>query len=478
MSTSRLLYNSRITKVKFFLSGSDTVLNDSYARITSYDLFRNNLPYPGGVYDAHLGTTDHSYRCQTCFNNKKNCLGHEGHVELNYPVINPMAVNDLRRWIKLICFRCGHPVIEDSAYNKFPRGKRLDEASKIARTGSRKCHHCKKPHPTVKKDPKEPLALLAEWFEDKRKVDEEKLYPHRIKEIFSRVTDETVIKLGKHVSSHPRNFILDKIKVSPTPIRPDVKKIGGGRSTNDDLTTMTQIIIKKNEAIPPVVPANIEPKLEKAIFELCNAYYDLIKAGGDGAMNSIALRLRGKQGRFRKTQMGKRVRNMCRSTITGDPTLKINQVGVPMTFAKNIQYDEVVQEYNKKQLMVYVNNGRTKYPGCTKVIKKSTGAEYGVESLKDIELENGDIIHRDMINNDPVNFNRQPSLMASNITTLFAVVCEDPSILTLRMNVLLCPFKQMLTCIEGRQQVAAQIVGQILFGVNGVNLTGLCAPCA
>ncbi len=399
-----------------------------------------NLPYPGGVYDAHLGTTDHSYRCQTCYNNKKNCLGHEGHIELNYPILNPPAVNDLRKWIKLICFRCGHPVIEDALFIKFPRAKRLDEASKIARTGNKKCHYCKEPRPLVKRDAKEPLALVAEWYEETRRVREERLYPHRLKQIFERVSDETVVKLGKNPISHPRNFVLDRIKVSPTPIRPDVKKMGGGRSTNDDLTTMTQIIIKKNEAIPPVVPAIIEPKLEKAIYELCNAYYDLVKAGGEGAMNSLALRLRGKQGLFRKTQMGKRVRNMCRSTITGDPTLKINEVGVPLTFAKTIQYEEVVQEFNKRRLMVYVNNGRHKYPGCTKIVKKNTGAEYEVESLRDIELENGDVIYRDMITGDPVNFNRQPSLMASNITTMRAVVCEDPKILTLRMNVLITPY--------------------------------------
>lgn len=437
---TQLLYSSRITKVKFNLAGSDSIVRDSFVPITSYDLFRNGEPFAGGLYDAHLGTTDHTYRCQTCYNNKRNCIGHAGHLLLNYPVVSPMAVAEMRKWMKLVCFKCGHPVIEESAYIKLPRSKRLDEASRIARTSAKKCIHCKEPHPIVKKDPQEQLALQADYYEDKKQVDKpKKLLPHHIKEILDRVTDEDVIKLGKNVNSHPRNFILGAIKIPPTTIRPDVKKMGGGRSTNDDITTMLQIIIKKNEAIPPVLPNPIDPKLEKAIFELCNAYYDLIKAGGDG-MNSLSLRLRGKQGRFRKTQMGKRVRNMARSTITGDPSLRIDQVGVPLTFARNIQYEEVVQEFNKKRLMVYVNNGRKKYPGCTKVIKRATGTEYGVESLKDIELENGDIIYRDMITGDPVNFNRQPSLTVSNITTLFAVVCEDPSILTLRMNVLLCPF--------------------------------------
>lgn len=441
MAQPQLLYSGRITKVKFNLSGTDTVRKDSYAPITSYDLFRNNTPYPGGVYDAHLGTTDHSYRCQTCYNNKRNCIGHEGNVPLNYPVWNSMSVNEGRKWLKLICFKCGHSILEDSIIMRFPRGKRLDEASKIARTSNKKCVYCKEVHPIIKRDVNEPLALYAEFYEDKRQTNKYIIYPHKVAEIFSRISDETVVKLGKNINSHPRNFILNDIKAPSVTIRPDVKKIGGGRSTNDDLTTMLQIIIKKNDAMPPVIPAEIDQKMDKAIWELNNSYFDFIKAGGDNAMNSLAMRLKGKSGRFRKNQMGKRARNMCRSTITGDPRIRIDEVGIPLTFARTIQYEEVVQEYNKKRLLGYVQNGRKKYPGATKIIKKSSGTEYDVDSAREIDLENGDIVLRDMIDGDPVNFNRQPSLMASNISTHRAKVTLDPNIKTLLMNVAACPFK-------------------------------------
>ncbi len=98
-----------------------------------------------------------------------------------------------------------------------------------------------------------------------------------------------------------------------------------------------------------------------------------------------------------------------------------------------------MQEYNKKQLLIYVQNGRKRYPGATKIIKRSTGAEHDVDSNREIELENGDIVMRDMIDGDPVNFNRQPSLMISNISTHRAKVITDPKIKTLLMNVLATP---------------------------------------
>jgi DNA-directed RNA polymerase II subunit RPB1 len=438
-----MLYSSKITRVRFNLSGTEAAHKDAYVSVLFTDLFKNNQPFPQGIYDGHLGTTDHAYRCQTCDNNKRNCIGHEGSIPLKYPVWNPMAITEGLKWLKLICFKCGKSTVDPAFYIKVARNKRLDIAKKEASKGFRKCFYCKTPHPSVKKDPIEPLLFIAEYYDDnKNKIQmapgEGYIYPHMAALIFNKIEDKTVIDLGKSPSSHPRNFILFEIKAPSVVIRPDVKKIGGGKSTNDPLTMMLQFIIKKNAALSASVPNTIDKKYAKSIFELNNSYYDFVKAGGENNMNSLALRLKGKQGRFRKNQMGKRSRNMCRGTITGDPTLKIDEVGVPILFARTIQYQETVQEYNKKILLTYVQNGRKKYPGATKIIKKNSGNEYDVDSAREIEIENGDIILRDMIDGDPVNFGRQPSLTISNISCMRAVITRDPRIQTLRMNVIAC----------------------------------------
>ena len=434
------LYNSRIKKVKFSIGTNETIKKLSCAEIISHDLFRNNTPYPGGVYDAHTGTTDYSYKCQTCHNNKKQCLGHPGHIQLNYPVWSPMVVKEGKKWLKLICFTCGKPIISNEALLLIPKSKRLEEAGKSARSNkTKKCVHCASVHPIIKKDKNEVLSMIAEVYDETKLVNRWNLLPHKALEVLSRVTNETVTLLGKPLNAHPRHFILNCIQVPPVSIRPDVKKIGGGRSANDDLTTMLQIIIKKNDVLPTTIPSTVDPKLEKSIYELNNAYYDFVKASGDNSMNSLAHRLKGKEGIIRKNMLGKRVHGMCRSTITGHPGIKIDEVGVPLIFATTIQYKEVVQEFNKKRLMEYAQNGRKKYPGATKIIKKSSGTEYDIESAKDIELEIGDILFRDMIDGDPVNFNRQPSLMLSNISMHRVKVILDPNIKALIMNVIACP---------------------------------------
>lgn len=439
-----MLSTSSIIGVSFSVNGTEDVENNSWVKVSTHELFKNNTPYPNGVCDGHLGTIDHVNPCQTCSNGKKNCIGHSGNTNLNYPVINPITFNDAKKWLRTICHVCGYEVVDESLFKNTGKLKRLDEAQKIARTKTgRKCPYCKSIHPNIKEDKNEPLLLLAEYYDDKKKIPPPEgrpdvLYPHIIQKIFERIPEKVILKLGRGMESHPKKFILNKISIPTVVIRPDIKKIGGGNSTNDPLTSMLQYIIKKNTALSSKIPDKMDKAYIKSIMDLNNSYYDFILSKSEDAPNSISSRLKGKGGRLRKNALGKRTRNMCRGTITGDPTLRIDEVGVPLSFARTVEYHEVVQEYNKAELLTYVQNGRKQYPGAVKVIKKNNRGEYDVDSVQDIELENGDIVVRDMLDGDIVDFGRQPSLTISNLSAMRAKVTRDPNIQTLRMNVIAC----------------------------------------
>lgn len=434
-----LLYNTSLASVRFSMGGTERVKNNSVVQITTDSLLSAGKPQEGGPYDLHLGTTTYDARCQTCYNSKRSCLGHEGSINLSYPVPSPMAHGEIKKWLKLICFECGKAIVESTVYSHLPRMRRLDEASKIARTRGKNCHACGMSHPIVKKDEKEPLIMTAEIQEDKRQVSKETLWPHRIAEIFNRVSDETVRALGKSPDSHPKNFILNSITVPPTTIRPDVKKQGQAKSSNDDLTTMIGLLVKTSLALSNIVPTELNEKQQKSIIDLVNTYHDFIRGSSDTG-TSIAFRLKGKKGQFRNKILGKRVHKVCRTTIVGDSRIRPWELGVPMVFAKTIQPQETVQDYNRDRCMSYVQNGRNKYPGCSGVLKKSTGITYGAERLDDIVIENGDIIFRDTIDGDPGNFNRQPSMCQRNIGMHRQIVTRDPTIKAFRMNV--CMVKQ------------------------------------
>lgn len=62
--------------------------------------------------------------------------------------------------------------------------------------------------------------------------------------------------------------------------------------------------------------------------------------------------------------MGKRVNYACRSVITPDPYLNIDEIGIPVTFAKKLTFEEPINLWNKNKLKKLVHRGPTRYPGA------------------------------------------------------------------------------------------------------------------
>lgn len=67
-------------------------------------------------------------------------------------------------------------------------------------------------------------------------------------------------------------------------------------------------------------------------------------------IKSICSRLKAKEGRIRGNLMGKRVDFSARTVITPDPTINIDQLGVPWSIALNLTYPETVTPYNIERL--------------------------------------------------------------------------------------------------------------------------------
>lgn len=108
----------------------------------------------------------------------------------------------------------------------------------------------------------------------------------------------------------------------------------------------------------------------------------------------------------------KRVDYSARSVITPDPRLKISELGVPEEIAMNLTIAEKVNRYNKEKLTKLVRNGYDHYPGAKSIKRKSDGQTFSLKvgDTTKIELEEGDIVNRHLMDGDKVLFNRQPSL--------------------------------------------------------------------
>lgn len=278
-------YPSKIHTLSFYVLDSEENRIDSNVVVNNKELFKADLPISEGVYDAHMGTTDHSWLCETCGNPKTKCPGHSGSIELNYPVKSPLFRDQILKWLKIICFNCGRLIIDKTI--KVSKSKILTEYVKLTRTIAN-CVHCDAPHPSVSKDKFEQAIFYAE-FHDKASKKEE-LYNHEIKQILEKISDETVSAMGKPLRSHPRKFILDIIRVAPNTIRPDIRRIGGNRSNNNDITALTKNIIEINNLLPNEIPDKdkIGKDLHEMYFNLDMTYYELVK-GSSGSNNQVRM---------------------------------------------------------------------------------------------------------------------------------------------------------------------------------------------
>jgi DNA-directed RNA polymerase beta' subunit len=438
-------YYSKIIDLAFYVLSSEETLIESNVNITNKEIMKGDRPAPEGLNDAHMGTTDFSYNCHTCGNRKTICPGHFGSIDLKYPVKSPMFRDELLKWLKVICYHCGELVVEPK--NKMAPNKRLSELVKNVK-GVKECPWCGQPHLQVVKDKKKPFIFLRQQEEGKKIISREEIFNHHIKRVLERIRPDTVIRMGKPLRSHPSNFILTSIPAPPNTIRPDIKRIGGTRSSNSDTTSLMKTIVEINEALPDTIPSDdqITQLLRDAYSNLDLAYFAMIKGAGGGEVKlvtntskppvAIAEHFPKKTGRIRRNLMGKRVEYMIRSVITGDSRLKVNEVGIPMIHAQDLEVPEVVTDRNRARLMTYFMNKTDHYPGCKHIIK-ADGNTYRIDLIDaNYQLQNGDTVMRDMITGDYLCFNRQPSLLFSNIAGMRVVVMETGD--TLRINPSVC----------------------------------------
>jgi len=471
---------SFIESVTFGINGNDENRNNGFTEIINDTLFDSSgIPYPQGVYDLRLGTTDHNNLCSTCYHGKKLCPGHRGYLTLKASVLQPIAISEIRQWLRIICLHCGRLMIDIDKLKKIPMNKRMLEASMGSE--GKICNYCKTQHPKIKKDKEDRFTFWVTYqSEDTHDIDEfinentkdtlvaKKLYPDTIKRIFERITESTIELLGKTSNNHPKKLILRTICIPPNPIRPGVKSFTGDGSSYHTSTNILQNIIKRNNSLlPNELPEliyninsdqnflEVHKELDRSLSNLQQCYYDLIygsdstsalqgnsgKRGliiGNKPAQSFLRNLPRKEGRIRANLLGKRSFFTSRSTISGNVNYKIDELGLPIEFAKILQVEEYVQDYNIDWLTSIFLNGRSQYPGCSYIIRKSTGEVHDVSKLLDTYLEIGDILYRDVINGDSAYFNRMPTLERSSICVHKVIIIKDPSIHTFQINVLAC----------------------------------------
>jgi DNA-directed RNA polymerase II subunit RPB1 len=463
---------SKIIGIQFSIMSPEEILKGSVAEITNRETYVNNKPVIGGLFDPRMGPIDPGVICPTDGLDYMKCPGYFGHIKLARPVFYYQYLGTIIKILRCVCIKCSALRMSKSA-NKQLLGLPADErwtqvfriASKIKRCGEDTETGCGCLQPSRITMKAGLGKIYAEWDNVKGILEETtaasiagsaaeadkdgslsmKLTPEIVIKIFRRISDEDVEFMGfSPVFSRPDWMVCQVLAIPPPAVRPSVKMDGSQRS-EDDITHIIVNIIKANTTLQDKInegaPANVVDG-----WHMMLQYYVATQVNNNipgcapvaqrsgRPLKSIQERLNGKTGRVRGNLMGKRVDFSARSVITPDPNLSIRELGVPLKIAKNITKPVVVNDRNKKFLLRLVRSGPDEYPGA-KILERKTGESISLRyaDRANIMLNNGDIVHRHMMDGDAILFNRQPTLHRMSMMCHIARVMYQGD--TFRMNV-------------------------------------------
>jgi len=459
--TDTSMKSSRIIGLQFSLLSPDEIRKGSVANIVSRDTYVNNKPVIGGLFDPRMGVLEPGLICPTDGHNYMKTPGYFGHIELARPVFYIQYLNTILKILRCVCIKCSKLLISKNKHKHIL--EKMDArhrwlyvfpiASKISRCGDDTCDGCGCKQP--KKIMKEGLAtIIAEWLNVDNIADDEgnikdkltmKLTPEIVLKIFRRISDEDVSFMGfSPTFSRPDWMVCQVLAVPPPSIRPSVKHDAQQRS-EDDISHIIVNIIKANNTLSDKLKQNTTSKViddwTTVLQYYCATMIDnripgvaSVAQRSGRALKSIKERLVGKTGRVRGNLMGKRVDFSARSVITPDPNISIGQLGVPKKVVMNITYPVTVNKRNKQFLTTLILNGPDKYPGA-KILERASGDSISLRytDRESIELMDGDVVHRHLMDGDAVLFNRQPTLHRMSMMSHFVKVLHTGS--TFRLNV-------------------------------------------
>ncbi|WP_254537110.1 DNA-directed RNA polymerase subunit A' [Halomarina litorea] len=307
--------------------------------------------------------------------------------------------------------------------------------------------------------PDDRKALEKALDVDLTEEDMNKLMPSDIRDWFEDIPDEDIAAIGIDAEkSRPEWMILTVLPVPPVTARPSITLDNGQRS-EDDLTHKLVDIIRINQRFMENREAGAPQLIIEDLWELLQyhvtTFMDNEISGTPPArhrsgrpLKTLSQRLKGKEGRFRGSLSGKRVNFSARTVISPDPTLSLNEVGVPDRVATEMTQTMNVTERNVEEARRYVANGPEKHPGANyvkrpdgrrlKVTEKNCKALAGMDEDNEIEqfVKPGWEVNRHLIDGDIVIFNRQPSLHRMSIMAHEVVVMPYK---TFRLNTVVCP---------------------------------------
>jgi DNA-directed RNA polymerase subunit beta' len=225
-----------------------------------------------------------------------------------------------------------------------------------------------------------------------------------------------VVEAFRKSGNKPEWMILTVLPVIPPDLRPMVQ-LDGGRFATSDLNDLYRRVINRNNRLkrlldlgaPDVIVRNEKRMLQEAVDSLIDngRRGRAVSRSGKRKLKSLSDLLKGKQGRFRRNLLGKRVDYSGRSVIVVGPELQLHQCGLPKKMALELFKPFVMRRLVEQN---YAHNIKS----AKRMVDREDPAVWDV--LEEVTKER------------PVLLNRAPTLHRLGIQAFEVVLIEGSAI--------------------------------------------------
>ncbi|XP_021290958.1 DNA-directed RNA polymerase IV subunit 1 isoform X1 [Herrania umbratica] len=463
---------------------------------------------PSEVSDPKLGFPNFSNHCTTCgAADMKNCEGHFGVINFPYAILHPYFLSEVVQILNKICPGC----------KSVRKDLRIKGANSVSKVNRRKgCKYCVGnsidcyPPMNFKissKDLFRKSAIIVEVSEKSsmkvRKRGKQAL-PSDYWDFIPKdeQQEESLIRPNRRVLSHSqvryllkdvdpefiKKFVLsmDSIFLNCFPVTPNSHRVteimhasSNGQRLIFDQRTRVYKKLADFRGIANELSAHVLECLKISKLHLekpSNEESALVlaqKRNKDSASNMSGLRY------MKDVILGKRNDHCFRMVLTGNPNLKLSEIGIPCHVAERLQIAEQLNNWNEERLKACCDL-RLLEKGEIHVRREGRL----VRIRHNEKLQVGDTIFRPLNNGDIVLINRPPSIHQHSLIALSVKVLPVRSVVSI--NPLICsPFRGDFDgdCLHGYvpQSIKSRIElselvslnRQLINGQSGRNLLSL-----
>ncbi|XP_078447958.1 nuclear RNA polymerase D1A isoform X2 [Wolffia australiana] len=420
--TEKRAPEGNLLSLKFFM-----MTNTEVEKLSSLTAFRSS-----DLTSPSLGLPNLSGECSTCNGSSmRQCDGHTGCIKLQSPIYHPYYVEKLVQILNGVCFMCKSARKSKRTKSRFKIAQK--HASDVDRPGCTYCNiHRRKWKFKALKEMSNltisieitgclPNMLEKKGIQDRLDPGVTNIVLHPF-QVFQLLKDLERNLIDWHILRR------DLLFLSCLPVPPNCCRLTESRKY---ASSSKAAFDTRTKALKSVVNLNGLTDDEQQHRDVPYAVLDslhLSKLHPKYQSRSTSSNVSGMRW-IKEVVLSKRTDHVCRMTVVGDPTIRLNEIGIPKDICKCLTVPEVITCHN-----IHIWNAQIENVELRDIYVRRNSKLCFLNDLERLHI--GDILSRPLKDGDLLLVNRPPSIHQHSMIALSVKTLPTAAVFSL--NPLCC----------------------------------------